>query len=153
MSSCAKKRAAPFPINLRNRIKGSGRIIEARKKALWAAELALERKAEDLVILDMRKVANFCDYFIICSASSPRRAAAIADLIEERFFEKGLRLKSSEGKREGMWILLDYGDVIIHVFFESVRTYYSLERLWADAKHVHVRRSREKTHAPHPAEY
>ncbi len=132
---------------------GRDGTIEARKKALWAAELALERKAEDLVILDMRKVANFCDYFIICSASSPRRAAAIADLIEERFAEKGLRLKSSEGRREGMWILQDYGDVVVHVFFESVRTYYGLERLWADAKNVHVRRRQKKTHESHPSKH
>ncbi len=145
MSSCARE-DNPFS-------KGRVRIIEARKKALWAAEWALERKAEDLVILDMRKVANFCDYFIICSASSPRRAAAIADLIEERFGAEGLRLKSSEGKREGMWILLDYGDVVIHVFFESVRTYYGLERLWADAKHVYVRRHRKEAHEPHPSKH
>ena len=104
----------------------------------------MERKAEDLVILDMRKVTNFCDYFLICSATSPRRAAAIAELIEERFKEKGLRLKSSEGRREGMWVLQDYGDVVIHVFSESVRGYYGLEHLWADAKHVHVRRSQKK---------
>lgn len=104
----------------------------------------MERKAEDLVILDMRKVANFCDYFIICSASSPRRGAAIADLIEERFREKGLRPTSSEGRREGMWILLDYGDIVIHVFFESVRAVYGLERLWSDAKQVHVRRNRKE---------
>jgi len=133
--------------------KGRVGTIEARKKALWAAELALERKAEDLVILDMHKVANFCDYFIICSASSPRRAAAIAELIEERFSEKGFRLRATEGKREGMWILQDYGDVVIHVFFESVRSYYSLERLWADAKHVHVRASRKKAQEPHPTKH
>jgi len=115
--------------------------------------MAWERKAEDLVILDMRKVANFCDYFIICSATSPRRAAAIAELIEVTFKEKGLRLSSSEGKREGMWILQDYGDVVIHVFMESVRGYYGLERLWADAKQVNVRRSRKKTKEPHPSEH
>jgi len=141
-----RKEGSPFS-------KRRDRIIEARKKALWAAELALERKAEDLVILDMRKVANFCDYFIICSASSPRRGAAIADLIEERFEAKGLRLRSTEGKREGMWILLDYGDLVVHIFFESVRTYYGLERLWADAKHVHVRRRRKKAHTSHPAKH
>ena len=145
LSSCARE-GSPFS-------KRRVGTIEARKKALWAAELALERKAEDLVILDMRKVANFCDYFIICSASSSRRATAIAELIEERFDEKGLRLKSTEGKREGMWILLDYGDVVIHVFFESVRIYYGLERLWTDAKHVHVRRRRKKAHQPHPAKH
>lgn len=102
----------------------------------------MERKAEDLVVLDMRKVANFCDYFVICSASSQRRAAAIAELIEEKFDEVGLKPKSSQGKREGMWILLDYGDIVIHVFFKDIRDYYSLDRLWADAKRIHVRKSR-----------
>lgn len=93
----------------------------------------------------MRKVANFCDYFVICSAASQRRAAAIADLIEEKFEERGWRFKSREGKQEGMWILLDYSDIVIHIFFKDVREYYGLDRLWADAKRVNVRRSREKS--------
>lgn len=117
--------------------------IEARQKALWAAELAQERKAEDVVILDMRKVANFCDYFVICSASSERRAAAIAELIEEEFVQRGLKLSSSQGKREGVWILLDFSNVVIHIFFKDIRDHYALERLWADAKKVHVRKSRK----------
>ncbi len=93
----------------------------------------------------MRKITNFCDYFIICSASSERRAAAIAELIEETFHAKGFQLKSSQGKREGVWILLDYADVVIHIFFKDVREYYALERLWADAKRVNVRPRRKKT--------
>ena len=117
--------------------------IEAKKKALLAAKLATERKAEELVILDMRKVTNFCDYFLICTASSQRRAAAIAEHIEEVFDEHGLVLKSMEGKREGMWILLDYSDVVIHIFFKDVRDYYALDRLWADAKRVNVRKGRK----------
>lgn len=110
-----------------------------------AAKLAEERKAEDIVVLDMRKVANFCDYFVICSAASQRRAAAIAELIEEKFQEQGFVLKSIEGKREGMWILLDYSDIVIHIFFKDVRDYYSLDRLWADAKRVNVSRGRKTT--------
>lgn len=91
----------------------------------------------------MRKVANFCDYFVICSASSQRRANAIAELIEEKFSEKGFVKTSSEGKREGVWVLLDYSDVVIHIFFKDVREYYALDRLWADAKRVNVRTSRK----------
>ena len=105
----------------------------------------MERKAEDLVILDMRKVANFCDYFVICSATSTRRAAAIAELIEETFDQHGLKLRSTEGKREGMWILLDYADVVIHIFFKDVRDYYALDRLWQDAKRVNVPKDRKTT--------
>lgn len=114
-----------------------------------AAQLSEERKAEDVVVLDMRKVANFCDYFVICSASSQRRASGIADLIEEKFEQHGFVLKSLEGKREGMWILLDYSDIVIHIFFKDVRDYYALDRLWADAKRIDVSRSRKKTpHSP-----
>ncbi len=86
----------------------------------------------------MRKVANFCDYFVICSASSQRRAQAIAELIDETFDQHGLVLKSIQGKKEGMWILLDYSDIVIHIFFKDVRDYYALDRLWADAKRTHV---------------
>jgi ribosome-associated protein len=107
-----------------------------------AAKLAIERKAEDIVVLDMKKVANFCDYFVICSASSHKRAGAIAELIEEKFDEHSLVLKSSQGKKEGMWILLDYFDVVIHIFFKDIRDYYSLDRLWAEAKRVHVPKGR-----------
>ncbi len=120
-----------------------GSEIDSKKKALLGAKLALERKAEKVVILDMRKVANFCDYFLICSASSQRRAVAIAELIEETFVQHGLLLKSCEGKREGMWILLDYSDIVIHIFFKDLRDYYALERLWQDAKRVHVSRGRK----------
>lgn len=101
-----------------------------------------------MVVLDMRKVANFCDYFVICSASSTRRAQAISELIEEKFEEKGLALKSAEGRREGSWILLDYSDIVIHIFFSEVRGYYSLDRLWADAKRINVPKRRTKTPVP-----
>ncbi len=97
------------------------------------------------MVLDMRKIANFCDYFVVCSAASQRRAAAIAELIEETFDQRGLKLQSSQGLREGVWILLDYSDVVVHIFFKEVRDYYALERLWADAKRVNVRPRRKKT--------
>ncbi|MFH0877736.1 MAG: ribosome silencing factor [Candidatus Omnitrophota bacterium] len=119
--------------------------IEPKKKALLAAKLALERKAEDIAVLDMRKSANFCDYFVICSSSSQRRAAAIAELIEEQFKQQGLKLRSLEGKREGLWILLDYSDVVIHIFFKDSRDHYGLDRLWQDAKRVDVSTARKTT--------
>ena len=124
------------------RIKG-GNEIDSRKKALLGAKLALERKAEDIVILDMKKASNFCDYFLICSASSQRRGVAIAELIEEKFDEQGFKLKSCEGKREGMWILLDYSDIVIHIFFNELRNYYALDRLWQDAKRLNVSKHRK----------
>lgn len=88
-------------------------------------------------------MANFCDYFVICSASSQRKAAAIAELIEENFKQSGFALNFNQGKREGMWILLDYSSVVIHIFFKDIRDHYALERLWADAKKVNVRKSRK----------
>lgn len=96
----------------------------------------------------MRKVANFCDYFVICSAASQRRGQAIAELIEEKFGEHGFVLKSVQGKREGMWILLDFSDIVIHIFFKDVRDYYALDRLWADAKRINVPQDRTTTPEP-----
>ena len=83
--------------------------------------------------MDVRKVVNFCDCFVICSATSTRRAKAISEEIQERLKKEGQRLKHIEGAGEALWILLDYGDVVAHVFYEETRRFYGLERLWGDA--------------------
>lgn len=86
----------------------------------------------------MRKITNFCDYFVICSGNSERQVTGIAQGIEEGFLEKKIKPVNSNGRSNGMWALLDYGDVIIHIFYKEVRDYYSLERLWIDAKRVRI---------------
>ncbi len=83
--------------------------------------------------MDMRSVSNATDYFVICSAPSTRRVQAIAEAILEALEKKGLKKCHIEGKKEALWVLIDYGDVMVHVFYEDLRKFYDLERLWYDA--------------------
>lgn len=103
------------------------------------ARAASDKKAHDAVILDMRKIPSVTDYFVIVSGTSTTQARAIADNIIESLSEKGERLWHSEGEREALWILLDYGDVIAHVFVDEMRKFYELERLWGDVPRQRVR--------------
>ena len=97
---------------------------------------ALGRKALGLVVLDVRELTSVADAFIICSGSSNRQVTAIAEFIQKELKNAGKKPLSVEGKKEGHWVLLDYGHVIIHVFYESVRNFYDLEGLWVDAKRI-----------------
>ena len=100
------------------------------------AGIALDKKAVEITILDMRKVANFCDYFVICSGNSDRHAKAIAEGIEEELGEQGINVPKMQGARDAKWILIDFGSVIVHVFEKQTRTFYGLEHLWQDAKKI-----------------
>ena len=97
---------------------------------------ALGRKALGLVVLDVRDLTSVADAFIICSGRSNRQVTAIAEFIQIELKKAGIKPLSVEGKKEGLWVLLDYGHVIIHVFYESVRNFYDLEGLWVDAKRI-----------------
>ncbi len=103
-------------------------------------DAASDKKAEDILVLDLRGLCQFTDYFVICHGSSSRQALAIADAIEERLFEEGRRKpKHVEGRRVADWILMDFIDVVVHVFVDEKRVFYGLERLWGDAPHVDLR--------------
>ena len=91
------------------------------------------KKAIDLVVLDVRELTSVSDIFIICSGRSNRQVSAIAEHIQLVLKKQGLTPLRVEGKKEGHWVVLDYGHVIIHVFFEPVREFYDLEGLWIDA--------------------
>lgn len=95
--------------------------------------VALDKKAADLLVLNLSEISSFTDYFVICSAGSERQAQAIADAIEEKLRARGRRPGSIEGFAASRWILLDYGEVLFHVFLEDARRFYGLERLWGDA--------------------
>lgn len=97
------------------------------------ANAASEKKALDVVIIDMKKTSGICDYFVISSGASTTQVRAIADNIEKKLKESKERLRHIEGQREALWILLDYGDVVGHVFLDETRRFYDLEKLWADA--------------------
>ncbi len=101
-----------------------------------AVAAADDRKAIDLKVLHLGKVSDFTDYFLICSGSSDRQVQAIGDAIEERLKSAGTRPLNIEGYNRGQWILLDYGDLVVHVFQEDPRRFYALERLWGDAPEV-----------------
>lgn len=109
---------------------------DSKQKALIVSNSALEKKAENVVILDMQKVSTFCDYFIVSSAGSFKKTRAIADHIEESLSKKRLRPHHIEGREDGRWILLDYGSVVVHIFYDETRGFYDLERLWGDAQRM-----------------
>ena len=99
-------------------------------------EAASEKKALNLVVLDLQGLTSIADAFIICSGRSNRQVNAIADSIVARLKKHKIKPLSVEGTREGHWVLLDYGHVVIHVFYEPVRQFFDLEGLWADAKRI-----------------
>lgn len=95
---------------------------------------ASDKKAGGILTMDMRGVMFSADYFVICSAPTATQARAIADNVEEKLGEAGVTLGHKEGYSEGEWILLDYGDVVVHVFKDESRDFYALEKLWGDAE-------------------
>jgi ribosome-associated protein len=94
------------------------------------------KKAAAISVLDLRGLSSVADIFIICSAFSSRQSSAITDYIERYLKNHGIKPLSVEGKNEGLWVLLDYGEIVIHVFHEPVRKFYDLEGLWSDAKRI-----------------
>lgn len=112
--------------------------------ALLCVNAALERKARDVVLLKVGELSSFTDYFIICSGTSDRQVRSIADHIEERLKKEGVLPLGIEGRQGGHWILMDYGEVILHVFYEATREFYEIERLWADAPSLSVEESVQK---------
>lgn len=101
-----------------------------------AAHAASDKKASDLVMLDLRKIASFTEYFLICTGTSTRQVQAISDAIEEELRKNSKRPLHIEGRSGAEWVLLDYGDFIVHVFTSASRKFYDLERLWRDAGRV-----------------
>ena len=104
-----------------------------------AIRCALEKKAVNLIALDLREIASFTEYFVIASGTNPRQVQAIADEINEQL-KKQLRTRAVriEGYTTGEWVLLDYGDFVVHIFDRDARGFYDLERLWLDARKVDI---------------
>ncbi len=98
----------------------------------------LSKKVREPVVLDVSELTSVADAFIICSGRSNRQVMAIAEHIQVALKKEGIRPLSVEGNKEGHWTILDYGDVVIHVFFESVREFYDLEGLWIDARRIAI---------------
>ena len=108
------------------------------QKALLCIRAALDKKALDLVVVDVAKLTSIADYLVICSGRSDRQVQSIAQAIEEALVEEGARPISIEGMQRGQWVLLDCVDVIVHVFYQPIREFYDLERLWQHAPRVQL---------------
>lgn len=106
--------------------------------ALRALTLALDKKALEPILLDVRQLCSFCNYQLVLSGRSDRQVDAIADAISQGLKAEGLRPISTEGARSGQWALLDFGDFVVHVFLHSAREHYDLEGLWNDAPRVPI---------------
>ena len=113
----------------------TARIPRDLTQAIAAAE---DKKAADIVLLDLRKAAGFADYFLICSGANPRQIRAIADAIMDGVATDGSKPAHVEGYERSEWVLLDYFDFIVHVFVPETRRFYGLERLWGNAERVEL---------------
>ena len=110
---------------------------DLKKQVASAIQACLDKKAEELSILEMEKGSGaFTDYFVLCSGSNPRQVQAIADEVELRLKQAGLRPTHVEGYNQAEWVLVDYVDFVVHVFSEKARKFYDLERLWKSAKRL-----------------
>lgn len=114
----------------------SASTLDTRERVRAAVAAALDIQAKDLVVRHLGAVSDFTDYFVLCSAGNERQALAIADSVELKLKAHGVRPLHVEGAPRGHWVLVDYGDLVVHVFLEERRRFYGLERLWADAPEV-----------------
>jgi ribosome-associated protein len=117
---------------------GGNKLKNSSVLAYFISTTAANKKAKDIKILNVIDISPIADYFIICSGNSTVQVKAIADEIEDKMAEEGYELNHKEGYSSGRWILLDYGNLIVHVFHSEDREFYDLERLWADAVAVNV---------------
>lgn len=113
-------------------------MLEPRELALLAAAAAAEKKATDIVVLDVGETLVITNYFVVATGGTARQVSAIIDEVEATLKAAGARVLGREGEREGTWVLLDYGDVVVHVFQPEERQFYRLEKLWSDAGRIEI---------------
>jgi ribosome-associated protein len=113
---------------------------DSKAKSLFCLEAAIEKKAQDPVLLELKGITSFTDYFLLCSGKSDRQVQAIAQAIEESLKRKGIHPLGQEGTLGGKWVLMDYEDVVVHIFLEPVRKFYDLEGLWIDAPRIDLQK-------------
>ena len=115
-----------------------GKEGDAPKVILQCTRAALEKKAKDIIVLNVKELSSFADYLIICSGRSDRQVKAIASSIEENLKKSRILPLGIEGEKSGKWVLMDYNDIVIHIFYEPTREFYNIERLWPDAPRIKV---------------
>ncbi len=114
------------------------RSLDGEQLADLCAKIAADNKGEDIVILDVRKISSFTDFFVILSGRSTRHVQALAESLENELRSKRVSSSRAEGLSEGKWVLLDFADVVVHIFYHEQRDFYDLEGLWHDAPRVEV---------------
>jgi ribosome-associated protein len=112
--------------------------LNGEKLALKVVEVLDDKKAQDIDVLNIKNVSLLADYFVICSGNSTTQIKALADAVEEKLAELGRVPIHKEGYASARWILLDYGEVVVHIFHHESRSFYNLERLWSDAPRVDI---------------
>jgi ribosome-associated protein len=117
-------------------VKKKHRNKSSQELAKLCVRAATDKKAEDPVILDVRKLCSFTDFFVVISGRSTRHVQGLAEAIETELRSKRLSPSSAEGLNEGTWVLLDYNDVVVHIFYAETRKFYDIEGLWHDAPHI-----------------
>lgn len=113
-------------------------VQTSQQKALECAKAAIDKKAENVKVLDLTNISGFTDYFVICSGMSDRQVQAVADSVKNTMRSQHHELLAAEGYSDGRWVLMDFGDVVVHIFLDALREYYDLENLWADAPKVKI---------------
>jgi ribosome-associated protein len=111
---------------------------ESMKMAKIAFDALDEKKAEDIRVIDISNITVMADYFIIANGNNPNQVQALVDNVQEELFKAGYEMKEIEGYRQGAWVLLDFNDIIIHVFDKENRLFYDLERIWKDGKEINL---------------
>lgn len=111
-------------------------MVNPKEKAVSAAEAAFGKKGEDILILDVGRVTFLTDYFVICSGESQRQVQALMEEVDKTLSRKGYTPQGVEGSENLLWVLMDYDDIIVHIFKKEIREFYNLERLWGDAPRV-----------------
>lgn len=113
-------------------------MTESAKFAKIAYDALADKKGDNIKIIDISEISPIADYFIIADGANQNQLQAMCDAVEEALYKAGCRLKQTEGNRSSTWILMDYGDVVVHVFSKEDRLFYDLERIWTDGKEVSV---------------
>lgn len=106
---------------------------EQKQRLVMCYNALIDKKAEEVMVLDIREISSLADFFMICHGNSTRQVQAISDNIESTLRDNGIKSYIVEGKREGNWILMDLHDIVVHIFHQPTRSYYALDKLWSDA--------------------
>jgi len=124
------------------------KVAKAKKTQQWIQNALEDAKTQNIAVLDVRKISDFTDYMVIATGTSNRHVQSSADKVAETLRDHGVRPVGIEGKQLGDWVLIDFGDVVVHIMREQTRDFYNLEKLWSDAKRIEVGEKRETAKKP-----